>query len=472
MHTTADFLLADGTFAYTGQTGPITPRLSTTEDGNDVVYEAVVIPTLSSGEVRTIVFDIPGVGRYTHDIPAATMFASGKIHHFGAAVSPRGVVVTTGEIEDWTGKEDPVETGSADPVVSEDPEPEMLLLPNCYMVKPGNTVRIPVSKAYAMWAFDPLLKEAGATMNGTVTVKKVWEDTKGLMPAANITLEGTGLNAEIVVVAGDAILDGNVSVGLYIDDVIFWSWHVWITNYDPSLTASQVTNNGFTFMDRNLGSWENIANPAQQGKRVGHTYQWGRKDPLFPLSPYMAGQQAVVNNEGTNIGLGTRYGDVSGDAMNNLVWSIRNPITIIRGSGAIVDWYSAEGEEGANRWNNPDGTKSAFDPCPAGWRVPVSGAGNLSPWYGISTADGSWNNVNSCRGWTFSNLGYFPAGGYFTSSGMAPTGALIGNAVFLWTATQSSEDGYAYCLRADSSSWIPSSTLARGSSMPVRCVKE
>jgi hypothetical protein len=74
-------------------------------------------------------------------------------------------------------------------------------------------------------------------------------------------------------------------------DEIVWSYHIWVTGYDPK--ASDATypnpynrnNNGkrFVFMDRNLGAKEEgqtyLDNDANNN--AGLYYQWGRKDP-FP----------------------------------------------------------------------------------------------------------------------------------------------------------------------------------------------
>jgi hypothetical protein len=470
VHTAADFSLADASFTYTGGAGVITPR--SVEPGElDAVYEAVVIPTISSGEARTIVFDIPDVGRYSYDIPAATQFTAGKIHHLDVTVSPKGVVVTTGEIEDWTGKNDPVETGTAEPVVVVDPDEEMLLLPNSYIVAPGETIKIPVGKAYAMWRFDPLLKTAEDDMTGTVTAKMVWEDPKGLMATGSVSISGEGKDAEITVVTTEAFPDGNISVGLYIDDVIYWSWHLWITPYNPELPASQTTNNGFTFMDRNLGSWNTIADMSKRGRATGRFYQWGRKDPFLTTTEYMTGPQSVYDSNGATLAIGNNKSTVSEDPLTDLVWSIRNPISFRQASGAVVDWFSGDDDYSANRWNNPDGSKSVFDPCPEGWRVPTSGAGSLSPWHGITTTDATWDSGTNCRGWTIPDHGYFPASGYFNTTGTMTTGT-VGFMPHLWTATQSPDDGYAYCLRATSTTWEPNHSLPRATAMPIRCVKE
>ncbi|MDR1671723.1 MAG: fimbrillin family protein [Alistipes sp.] len=471
INTGADFSLADARFTYVGDTGEITPRLLADPGGFDAVYDAVVIPTQSTTETRTVVFDIPEVGVYSYDIPATTNFLPGKIHHWGVTVSPSGVVVTTGEIEDWTGKDDPVESGRGEPVVVIEVDEEAMNLPNSYIVAPGASVDIPVAKAYAMWKYDPLLKDMEAKMTGLVAAKMVWEIPQYLMSTGSITMTGTGPDAVIRVTAGETVQDGNMTVGLYIDDEIVWSWHVWITPYNPNLPASQKTNNGVTMMDRNLGAWNTPANPAQLGKLVGHTYQWGRKDPLLSINAFMGGMDAMFKADGSRITLATKIA-ATGNAQTNLVASIRTPFNFITSSGADVDWWTTEGEDdGVNRWNNADGSKSPYDPCPEGWRVPTSGAGNKSPWYGLSTGDGTWSSTNYSRGWTFDNLGFIPAGGYFNTAGGVPPGGVIGTMVQLWTATQSPTDGYAYCLRADNSSWSPDFELARASAMPVRCAK-
>ena len=58
----------------------------------------------------------------------------------------------------------------------------------------------------------------------------------------------------------------------------------------------------------------------------------------------------------------------------NLVASVQQPYRYIVGISGTQDWLSPDVGGEAYRWSNADGTKGVFDPCPEGWRVPVSGA--------------------------------------------------------------------------------------------------
>ena len=99
----------------------------------------------------------------------------------------------------------------------------------------------------------------------------------------------------------------------------------------------------------------------------------------------------------------------------NLVASVQQPYRYIVGISGTQDWLSAtEGDE-AYRWSNADGTKGVFDPCPEGWRVPVSGVGAASAWADLN---GVWDAERT--GCVFAeSKGYYPAAGYINV--MSPT---------------------------------------------------
>lgn len=46
-----------------------------------------------------------------------------------------------------------------------------------------------------------------------------------------------------------------------------------------------------------------------------------------------------------------------------------------------------------------DGTKTLFDPCPVGWRVPSSGEGAADPWQALQTSTGAWVTEAGTTGW-------------------------------------------------------------------------
>jgi hypothetical protein len=206
------------------------------------------------------------------------------------------------------------------------------LLPNCYVVSPGETLYIPVSKAFGVWGKNDVLAGEGAGMLGAMGARVVWEDVRYLLNG-----------------------DGNC----------YWSWHIWATEYDPSQVAGQQTVGGNVFMDRNLGATSLVKGPQS----AGCFYQWGRKDPF--QGPYTWMMFLNGNAGWSNDGIGkfmTLRGFASSNVPSeNLVASVRQPYRYIVG---VSDWLSPAVGGEDYRWSNADGTKGVFDPCPDGWRVP------------------------------------------------------------------------------------------------------
>ena len=206
------------------------------------------------------------------------------------------------------------------------------LLPNCYVVSPGETLYIPVSKAFGVWGKNDVLAGEGAGMLGAMGARVVWEDVRYLLNG-----------------------DGNC----------YWSWHIWATEYDPSQVAGQQTVGGNVFMDRNLGATSLVKGPQS----AGCFYQWGRKGPF--QGPYTWMMFLNGNAGWSNDGIGkfmTLRGFASSNVPSeNLVASVRQPYRYIVG---VSDWLSPAVGGEDYRWSNADGTKGVFDPCPDGWRVP------------------------------------------------------------------------------------------------------
>lgn len=209
------------------------------------------------------------------------------------------------------------------------------LLPNCYVVSPGETLYIPVSKAFGVWGKNDVLAGEGAGMLGAMGARVVWEDVRYLLNG-----------------------DGNC----------YWSWHIWATEYDPSQPAGQQTVGGNVFMDRNLGATSLVKGPQS----AGCFYQWGRKDPF--QGPYTWMMFLNANAGWSNDGIG-KFMTLKGLASTkvpseNLVASVQQPYRYIVGISGTQDWLSPDVGGEAYRWSNADGTKGVFDPCPDGWRVP------------------------------------------------------------------------------------------------------
>lgn len=149
------------------------------------------------------------------------------------------------------------------------------LLPNCYVVSPGETLYIPVCKAFGVWEKNEVLAGAGTGMLGAMGARVVWEDVRYLLNDDQITVLGSGSKA-VIQVRTTPRSCGNAVLALEIGGEIRWSWHLWITDYDPNDPETQKSKNGRTFMDRNLGAMN-----AEYGSTdaLGLQYQWGPQGP-------------------------------------------------------------------------------------------------------------------------------------------------------------------------------------------------
>ena len=192
-----------------------------------------------------------------------------------------------------------------DPQPEPEPEPEpqpdvnekyleASYTPNCFMVKPGESVDIPVLKAYAIWDLYAEWLDKSDFTGMTPEPVLLWQDTPGLITNVGLIPGQTAEEGSIFVSTADKV--GNALIGLRIGGEIRWSWHIWVTRYDPNAELVAFgkiytwDNNGdgvadYTFMDRNLGAVIDKAlienTPADSLAACGLLYQWGRKDP-FP----------------------------------------------------------------------------------------------------------------------------------------------------------------------------------------------
>ena len=273
-----------------------------------------------------------------------------------------------------------------------------------------------------------------------------------------ITSSGTGFNPnnptgqpyiQVRVVPG---MRGNAVVAIRkkISDTdpmygeILWSWHLWVTEYDPYIEMTPVEHNylytvpggeihryadkagttlwtggaysnGF-IMDRNLGALVVMGGPNDDILRNGLYYEWGRKDP-FPKN--IVEPSVRSNNTGEPAGTGET-------AKANIRYSIHHPAVFIPGQGQTdSSWtsYDLEGPVlGADAtWMDPridqhgsdycEAGKSVYDPCPYGWQVPTIG---------------TWSDFNSST--TILSTSAAKEGQYYYPEGydpLAPKGRIL-----------------------------------------------
>ena len=297
---------------------------------------------------------------------------------------------------------------------------------NCIIIAPGQTAYVPLARANDS-------KDIGTQINDLTAqgynFDFLWASSSNVISsyAQSSTDQSIGV---FEVTAGST--EGNAVV--YVKDSsgkILWSWHIWVTNYDPNVT--NVAYNGKTWMDRNIGATDNSTAAS-----YGLYYQWGRKDP-FQKQNYTS----VTGN---------------GASGNNLALSVQNPGTFYCVGTTCNDWYTdVSANQNDNLWNGTE--KTVYDPCPAGWKVP-----DIGDW-GTLTSSNFTHDTNGFS-YTGSPSFFYPYSGFLLSNGgyCSDTGNY-------WSSTPNLS--YAYYLGFNSSGSVYlNSSLCRAAGGSVRCVKE
>ena len=162
---------------------------------------------------------------------------------------------------------------------------------------------------------------------------------------------------------------------------ILWNWHIWLTDKPKEQVY---LNNAGTLMDRNLGATS--ATPGDVCS-LGLLYQWGRKDPFLSADQINPGDPSLnIKKAASTI---TWPDPVLSDAnVGTIEYTITHPTTFIMSQGSVLDWYyNDENTTEDSRWQD---SKTIYDPCPAGWRVPTGG--NTGVWVTAFGSDEQWDD--------------------------------------------------------------------------------
>jgi hypothetical protein len=233
---------------------------------------------------------------------------------------------------------------------------------NCFIATPGGEdVLIPVYNQI-FWAYQ----DGGLDWNWmksamTLGAEIVWAENNNTIQS--LTLEKTEYNKRALLKVTTGSAEGNAVVGIFNDlngnsakdagEDYLWSWHIWVLNNAPGeVTATD----GMKWMDRNLGAFRTIAQGWAGAVGtigdpvIGLYYQWGRKDGFPKTNTFYgpAGTQASI--------------DLTDKTVNTLANSVAHPLRF------ITTWT---GSAGSASWDPTGTNKSAFDPCPEGWRIPI-----------------------------------------------------------------------------------------------------
>jgi len=264
---------------------------------------------------------------------------------------------------------------------------------------------------------------------------------------------------------------------------ILWSWHIWVVSDTDPIQANVTTALGDNMMDRALGAIVS-SNTAPEGNteavnRFGMHYQWGRKDPFTPRT--VSEEVQIYNADGTAItkganGIATEekqsefdYKEIT-TTINHL---IQNPSTYYtKGDGTNLVPIASAGYNNTTKegdWWNPT-TKTLYDPCPNGYRVPENGTfGKVANTTNPSDIGWDWSGSSLTVGYTW-NTSFFPTSGARGSTsghfwGMSAYG-------YGWMSTPQGSAYGCHLYFYQSAVYPHYGDGRRASSMPVRCIRD
>ena len=296
----------------------------------------------------------------------------------------------------------------------------------------------------------------------------VWQDSPELVTNVALSSDKHSLVFEV---PQASIAQGNAVVAVRnVSGQILWSWHIWVTDYKLGDDLKTVAYSGtHKMLPVNLGWCEGTsASYAGRSVKVRFTqaetgatdvieitqtsysvstggnapfYQWGRKDPMLPSTGSGATNKTWYNAEGTSSTTLTTANWTTNDA--TITNGILNPGAFCTNNYMDYKYYNLWAvDNNATSQDLATSSKTVYDPCPTGYKVPVNNVFRAFTTTGSNTStasqiNGTWNATSG--GWDFKcNEGsvFFPASG---SRNYSP-GALsyVGSHGYYWSAVPSS----------------------------------
>jgi|GEM_PF-3385193 len=247
---------------------------------------------------------------------------------------------------------------------------------------PANLITSENFKLDWLWASGRSF-DAVAGSDDIETVKKI---------LTSIALSGTDGILQISLSEEQANLSGNIMVALYEDannnnvcdasEKIKWSWHLWLgtpvaqhykfENTDNKISSTDpgepLNNEDWYMLDRNLGAESNeLGDP----RAAGLYYQAGRKDPFIGYNDQTGNTSWASNRVRTYLNTTTfpSHAAWKTNAGTMTTANITNyPMSLFTYSSSQLFQYGWS-QSAASTANN---TKTFFDPCPPGYKLPIT----------------------------------------------------------------------------------------------------
>lgn len=184
-------------------------------------------------------------------------------------------------------------------------------------------------------------------------------------------------------------LSGNIILALYesnnngsgVGDIV-WTWHIWLGQPEVHHLKFPATSDGYKFtnenwymMDRNIGAESaELKNP----RSTGLYYQRGRKEPLISFGERDGSTEWTANQIPTYRNT-AKFGDIAkweaGRNYEDVTTPLKYPMALIEDidySGSSDYYYAWNAAGEVSDVSIANDTKSMFDPCPPGYRLPTT----------------------------------------------------------------------------------------------------
>lgn len=394
---------------------------------------------------------------------------------------------------------------------------------NSYIINPSpTTFKVPLTRVNRFWALDsPYMINYDAYDGGNMlsedtkwVVEVIWQDVSEKV-IEFVSAEGVGNNSfsfRTTSLAEDRT--SNVLVGVRMEgrSEYLWSWHLWITPYNPDESEDWTWKDDvYTYpvtggevhryldrepsgvwntiywdkfiMDRNLGAAS--ADKEDGTSTFGMYYQFGRKDP-FPRGGVGA---VVYASDGEKKSLRGKEGQdfiySTVLAPDRYVWH-----------ASLSDWVIEDDKvlsEG-RVWNDntllgSSNLKSIFDPCPPGWKLPKMGTFKRMVINGKPNV--SEDQLQPDGGFPYGyefylsddmqETAFFPFTGYLTRGAgslyrdqAGSTGLVYGYQYYdtQYNYNQGNNFLYRYNNKDDSDMIAGQGSVTKNVAYPVRCIQE
>lgn len=254
----------------------------------------------------------------------------------------------------------------------------------------GSTVLNSLRRHDGIAISDPWIKNNGITVS---SASILWQDVQNLV--TDVSVDGDYV---IFRINKETIQQGNcVITAKNTQGTVVWSWHIWVTDEDLSRKFSTSTvqlakvnlgwcstgtetvdvqkervgtiklGNGYASCTFNLTQSGQINQTTAFSTGNCPFYQWGRKDPTYPVNN--STYKTTYNASGS----ADKDGPTIVNAYTTISEAIKHPDTFYLIDDDYFDWL--DDDNYANLWHRgvttDDTEKTVYDPCPVGFHIPT-----------------------------------------------------------------------------------------------------